>query len=82
MIACILLFVVEMLLHLPVLALSPVLPMFTGMVFMAKAGILNGAFYIQAAAAIFLTALVMPPDPPVQRDNLRPGHRGLLLRAR
>jgi serine/threonine-protein kinase len=62
MISCILLFAVELLLRLPVLALSPVLAMFTGMVFMGKAGILNGAFYLQAAA-LFLTALVMPLIP-------------------
>jgi serine/threonine-protein kinase len=62
MISCILLFAVEILLRLPVLALSPVLAMFTGMVFMGKAGILNGAFYFQAAI-LFLTALVMPLIP-------------------
>lgn len=52
------LFPVEMLLGLPVLTLSPVLAISSGMVFIAKAGILTGEFYIQGAA-LFLTALVM-----------------------
>lgn len=53
-----LLFVVENLLRLEVLTLSPVLALTSGMVFIAKAGILTGAFYIQAAA-LFATALAM-----------------------
>ena len=57
-ISCILLFFVEMLLGLPVLRLSPILAMMSGIVFTAKAGILSGTFYIQAAA-LYLTALVM-----------------------
>ncbi|HEV7221785.1 MAG TPA: serine/threonine-protein kinase [Pirellulales bacterium] len=52
------LFPVEMLLGLPVLTLSPVLAISSGMVFIAKAGILSGEFYIQAAA-LFVTALLM-----------------------
>lgn len=52
------LFLVEKLLGLPVLTLSPVLAIASGMVFVSKAGILTGAFYIQAAA-LFATALVM-----------------------
>lgn len=52
------LYVVEMLLGLPVLALSPVLGLTSGMVFLAKAGILSGTFYLQAAA-LFLTAIIM-----------------------
>ncbi|HJT36347.1 MAG TPA: serine/threonine-protein kinase [Pirellulales bacterium] len=52
------LFLVEMLLGLPVLTLSPVLAIASGMVFVAKAGILTGAFYVQAAA-LFATALAM-----------------------
>jgi serine/threonine-protein kinase len=52
------LFPVEMLLGLPVLTLSPVLAISSGMVFIAKAGILTGEFYIQAAA-LFVTALLM-----------------------
>jgi eukaryotic-like serine/threonine-protein kinase len=52
------LFPVEMLLGLPVLKLSPVLAIASGMVFVAKAGILTGAFYLQAAA-LFLTAPLM-----------------------
>jgi serine/threonine-protein kinase len=52
------LFWVEGLLGLPVLTLSPVLPLFAGLVFFAKAGILSGAFYVQAAV-LFATSLVM-----------------------
>ena len=58
MIASTLLFSMEELLNLPVLKLSPVLALFAGLVFFAKAGILSGAFYVQAAA-LFATALVM-----------------------
>lgn len=53
-----LLFFVEMLLGLPALKLSPVLALSSGMVFLVKAGILTGEFYIQSGA-LFLTALVM-----------------------
>jgi eukaryotic-like serine/threonine-protein kinase len=56
--AVVLLFVVESLLDLPVLTLSPVLGLIGGAVFVAKAGILSGIFYLQAAA-MFATALVM-----------------------
>ncbi len=52
------LFVVEVILKLPVLTLSPVLAISSGMVFLVKAGMLSGAFYIQAIA-LFLTAAVM-----------------------
>ena len=58
MLCSVLLFLVEDLLHLPVLTLSPVLALVAGLAFFAKAGILSGAFYIQAAA-LFATALVM-----------------------
>jgi len=43
---------------LPVLTLSPVLALFAGVVFFAKAGILSGTFYVQAAV-LFATALLM-----------------------
>jgi hypothetical protein len=56
--AVVLLFVVESLLGLPVLTLSPVLGLIGGAVFVAKAGILSGLFYLQAVA-MFATALVM-----------------------
>jgi serine/threonine-protein kinase len=52
------LFIVEWLLHMPVLTLSPVLGVISGMVFIVKAGILSGAFYFQAAA-LFATSIVM-----------------------
>jgi eukaryotic-like serine/threonine-protein kinase len=58
MIGCSLLFVIEILLGLPVLSLSPVLAVLGGMVFLIKAGILSGMFYIPAAA-MFLTASLM-----------------------
>jgi eukaryotic-like serine/threonine-protein kinase len=58
MIASTLLFGVEELLDLKVLTLSPVLGLISGMVFLVKAGILSGAFYVQAGA-LFLTALLM-----------------------
>jgi eukaryotic-like serine/threonine-protein kinase len=51
-------FVIEVLLGLPVLTLSPVLAVFAGMVFLVKAGTLSGWFYY-AAAASFLTAIPM-----------------------
>ena len=57
-IASVMLFWVEDLLGLPVLKLSPVLGLLAGLVFFAKAGILSGAFYIQAFV-LFATALVM-----------------------
>ena len=59
--ASVLLFAVEALVPpdgLPVLTLSPVLALLAGTVFLAKAGILSGAFYIQAVV-LFATALVM-----------------------
>ena len=58
MIGCSLLFVIEMLLGLPVLSLSPVLAVFSGMVFLIKAGILSGMFYLPATA-MFVTAGLM-----------------------
>jgi hypothetical protein len=58
MIAIALLFIVEMQLGLPVLTLSPVIALISGMTFVVKAGILTGAFYAQAAA-LFLTAGIM-----------------------
>jgi len=57
-IASVMLFWVEALLDLPVLKLSPVLALLAGLVFFAKAGILSGAFYIQAAV-LFATSLAM-----------------------
>ncbi|MEX0687072.1 MAG: serine/threonine-protein kinase [Pirellulales bacterium] len=56
--ASVLLFWVEALLDQPVLTLSPVLALLAGLVFFAKAGILSGVFYIQAAV-LYATALVM-----------------------
>ncbi len=57
-IGSVMLFWVEDLIGLDVLTLSPVLALLAGIVFFAKAGILSGVFYIQAAV-LFATALVM-----------------------
>jgi len=58
MIASMLLYFVEWMLDLPVLKLSPVIALVSGMVFLVKASLLNGRFYFQAAA-LFLTGAVM-----------------------
>jgi len=58
MIASSMLFAVESIMGRPVLEFSPCLGVITGMVFLAKAGILSGRFYIEAAM-LFCTALVM-----------------------
>ena len=57
-ISVMLLFVVESILGLPVLTLSPILGLISGMVFVVKAGILAGSFYVHAAA-LFSTAGIM-----------------------
>ena len=57
-VASALLYPVEALLGLRVLQLSPVLALVSGSVFLAKAGILSGAFYVQAAV-LYLTAVAM-----------------------
>lgn len=62
MIASMLLYFVEWMLDLPVLKLSPVIALVSGMVFLVKASMLNGRFYIQAAA-LFLTGGVMAVIP-------------------
>ncbi len=58
MISIALLFIVEMILQMPVLTLSPVLGLTSGMIFLVKAGTLTGQFYIQSAA-LFATAIAM-----------------------
>jgi serine/threonine-protein kinase len=55
-------FVLEMLLGMHVLKLAPMLAVIAGMTFVVKAGMLTGAFYVQAAAQ-FLTALLMTRYP-------------------
>jgi serine/threonine protein kinase len=64
MIASSLLYGVEWLLGLQVLMLSPVLALISGSVFLVKAGILTGAFYIQAGL-LFLTGIAMALLPAV-----------------
>jgi eukaryotic-like serine/threonine-protein kinase len=55
-------FVIEILLGLPVLKLSPMLAVIAGMTFMVKAGMLSGSFYI-SAACLYLTAVPMAMFP-------------------
>jgi serine/threonine-protein kinase len=57
-VAVMLLFGVEAILNLDVLTLSPVLGLIGGMIFVVKAGILTGAFYLNAAA-MFACSVVM-----------------------
>lgn len=64
-----LLFGIEALLKLPVLTLSPVLGLVSGMVFLAKAGILSGAFYVQAVV-LFAIAGVMAVWPETGLPNV------------
>ena len=52
------LFAVEATLELPVLSLSPVLPIIAGSVFVVKAGVLSGEFYVHAAV-LYLTSIPM-----------------------
>lgn len=58
------LFPLEATLSLPVLSLAPLLAVVAGMVFVIKAGILSGSFYIQAGL-MFITALKMAQFPKV-----------------
>jgi len=58
MVAVSMLFPLELWLDLPVLSLAPVLGLISGMVFLIKAGILSGVFYLQAAA-LFATSALM-----------------------
>ncbi len=58
MVSIVLLYFVEMILGLSVLSLSPVLGLTSGAVFLTKAGMLSGEFYINAAT-LFITALAM-----------------------
>ena len=58
MIASSMLFAVESVLQKPVLEFSPVLGCIAGIVFLAKAGLLSGGFYLHAIA-LFTTSLVM-----------------------
>ncbi|MCI0465161.1 MAG: serine/threonine protein kinase [Gemmataceae bacterium] len=51
-------FIVEVLLGLPALKLSPILALLAGLVFVVKGGMLSGSFYFYAAA-LFATAVLM-----------------------
>jgi serine/threonine-protein kinase len=58
MIAIGMLFPIEWWLQLPVLTLSPLLGVISAMVFIIKAGMLSGAFYVQAAALLAASLLM------------------------
>jgi serine/threonine-protein kinase len=58
MVASTLLYAIEWYLGQQVLGLSPILGLTTGMVFLVKASILTGAFYVQAMA-LFATGVLM-----------------------
>ena len=58
MISIAMLYLVEIVLGLPPLKLSPVLALVSGVVFLVKAGMLSGRFYLQAGA-LFATSLAM-----------------------
>ncbi len=62
LVAIAMLFPLEWWLKLDPLTLSPLLGVVTGMVFMIKAGILTGAFYVQAAC-LFMTSVAMAVFP-------------------
>ena len=51
-------FIIEVLMKQPVLTFSPLLAVAAGMVFLMKAGVLAGSFYV-ASAAMFATAVLM-----------------------
>jgi len=58
MVAIGMLFPIELLMGMPVLTLSPLLGVIAAIVFIIKAGMLSGVFYIQATA-LLITALLM-----------------------
>ncbi|MDB4331769.1 serine/threonine protein kinase [bacterium] len=58
MVAIAMLFPIEYLLNLPVLTFSPLLGVISAMVFVIKAGMLHGVFYVQAAV-LFATSIAM-----------------------
>jgi serine/threonine-protein kinase len=52
------LFPLEWWLEMPVLSLSPMLGVISAMVFIVKAGMFNGTFYIQATALLAVSVLM------------------------
>ncbi len=64
MLSIALLFPIEYVLGMPALTLTPLLGLSSGMVFLIKAGMLTGTFYIQAGA-LFLSSLAMAEWPQV-----------------
>jgi serine/threonine-protein kinase len=51
-------FVLEMLLGLPVLRLAPMMAVIAGMTFVVKAGMLTGAFYVQALSQFLIVPIM------------------------
>ncbi len=58
MLSCALLFLMEYQLQMPVLTLAPMIGLLSGSVFLVKAAILSGTFYVQALC-LYATAVVM-----------------------
>jgi len=61
-------FIIEVLLGLPVLTLTPILAIAAGMIFLVKAGTLSGGFYVASAASFAIAvpmAIVGPPWSPL-----------------
>lgn len=69
MVASSMLFALESIMDLPVLEFSPVLGVIAGMVFLVKAGILSGVFYLPAVA-LFATSPVMAAIQKSELPNL------------
>ena len=69
-------FVIEVLMHQPVLTFSPLLAVAAGMIFLFKAGVLAGLFYF-ASVAMFATAVLMALFPQVGSLAVRHRRRAL-----
>lgn len=80
MIVSTLLYFVEWQMGLKVLQLSPVIGLVSGMVFLVKASLLNGRFYIQAAA-LFLTGGIMAVIPQTDLPDVSISLYGLVAGA-
>ena len=62
MLSCVLLFLMEYQLEMDVLTLAPMIGLLSGSVFLVKAAILSGTFYVQALC-LYATAVVMAYQP-------------------
>ena len=77
MIASMSLFLIEWIMDEPVLSLSPIIGLISGMVFLVKASILTGKFYVQAVA-LFATGIVMTLIDKSGQPNLSIAFYGLI----